>query len=53
MQASGPRTNIWGDRIAATVTGPTGDYSYTVVFKNQGRDFEFIKGSATFTLKAR
>jgi hypothetical protein len=53
LEGSGPRTNIWGDRIAATVSGPTGDYSYTVVFKNQGRDFEYIKGSASFVLKPR
>ena len=53
LEGSGPRTNIWGDRIAATVSGPTGDYSYSVVFKNQGRDFEYLKGSASFTLKPR
>ncbi|MGA8044823.1 MAG: hypothetical protein WCA30_01015 [Dermatophilaceae bacterium] len=53
LEGSGPRTNIWGERIAATVSGPTGDYSYTVVFKNQGRDFEYLKGSATFALKPR
>lgn len=52
-QASGPRANIWGDRITALVSGPTGDYSYTVVFKNQIRDFEYVKGSATFSLKPR
>ena len=53
LQGSGPRTNIWGDRIAATVSGPTGDYSYTVVFKNQGRDFEYLRGSENFALKPR
>jgi hypothetical protein len=53
LEGSGPRTNIWGERIAGTVSGPTGDYSYTVVFKNQARDFEYIKGSATFALKPR
>ena len=53
FEGTGPRTNIWGDRIAATVTGPTGDYSYTAVFKNQARDFEYLKGSASFTLKPR
>jgi hypothetical protein len=53
LEGSGPRTNIWGDRIAATLSGPTGDYSYIVVFKNQGRDLEYLKGSANFTLKLR
>jgi hypothetical protein len=53
LEGSGPRTNIWGDRIMAMVSGPTGDYSYTVVFKNQARDGEYLKGSANFALKAR
>ena len=50
---TGPRTNIWGDRIAATVTGPGSTYAYTVVFKNQARDGEYLKGSATFNLQPR
>ena len=49
----GPRTNVWGDRIVASLSGPGGDYTYTVVFKNQGRDGEYLKGSASFTLRAR
>lgn len=52
-EGAGPRTNVWGDRIVASLSGPGGDYTYTVVFKNQGRDGEYLKGSASFTLHAR
>ena len=51
-EGAGPRTNVWGDRITASLSGPGGDYSYTVVFKNQARGGEYLKGSATFTLRA-
>ena len=53
LQASGPRTNIWGDRIAASVAGPTGDYSYSAAVKNQARGGEYVKGSGSFSLKPR
>ena len=50
---TGPRTNVWGDKIDAMVSGPSGDYRYGVTFKNQARDGEYVKGSATFSLRAR
>jgi len=30
----GPRSNVWGDTIRANVSGPTGEYAYTIVFRN-------------------
>jgi len=48
---TGPRSNVWGDRITAALSGPGDDYRYSAVFTNHVVRGEYT-GSATFTLRS-
>jgi hypothetical protein len=47
---TGPRTNIWGDRLTASLSGPGGNYTYRMAHTNQGRPDDYIKGWDHFSL---
>lgn len=49
---AGPRSNVWGDRISASLSGPGGEYTYGIVFTNHVVRGEYT-GSASFTLRQR
>ena len=51
-EGTGPRSNVWGDRISASVSGPGGDHVWTATFKNHTVRGEY-SGTATFTLRSR
>lgn len=50
---TGPRTNIWGDRLTASLSGPGGKYTYRMAQTNQGRPDNYIKGWSHFSLTTR
>ena len=50
---TGPRTNIWGDRLTASLSGPEGQYTYRATQTNQGRPDNYIKGWSHFSLTKR
>ncbi|WP_392544190.1 hypothetical protein [Oryzobacter telluris] len=49
---SGPRSNPFGDRIVASLSGDGGDYSYTVQLKNLVVRGEYARGWDSFRLRA-
>jgi hypothetical protein len=50
---TGPRTNIWGERLAASLSGPGGKYTHRMAQTNQGRPDGYIKGWWHFSLTER
>jgi len=49
---TGPRSNVWGDRLTADLSGPGGSYRYSLALTNHTVRGEY-SGSASFTLRAR
>ncbi|WP_377645041.1 hypothetical protein [Oryzobacter terrae] len=50
-EGAGPRANVWGDLLSARLSGPGGDYSYSIQLKNLARPQEYLRGASSYRLR--